>query len=82
MKTEQIYEKLDFLEKELHKVKKQAEPRLKDNLALAVLKEALKKLKSKGITSFYTFDLYNETHLPIDQIARLVKKLEKQGIVS
>lgn len=76
-----VRQKLEFLEKEIQALKNERELDVSDKEALSMLREALKILRSEGKTSVGVIDIRNKIRLPPEQLARLMKVLEEEGIV-
>ena len=76
-----VRQKLEFLEREIQALKEERERIMPDSDALALLKEEILKSKAEGISFVDVVYLHNRTHLPSEQLARLMEVLEKEGFV-
>lgn len=77
-----VQQKIEKLEKEIENIKQKQELSLSDESALAVLRNTVNELKTKGIKSVDLIVLHHETKLPVLQISKLMNALEKEGVVS
>lgn len=79
----EISSKICALEKKIQELKNQNSAiSISDSAAEEVLRDALKQLKEKNIQEVDIIDLYSKTKLPIEQIGKIMSKLELEGVVS
>ena len=76
---ERIVKELTERIKELEK--NDEESSISDSAAEEVIKDKLNNWKKKNVKEIDAIDVYSITRLPIEQIGRILFKLEKEGVV-
>ena len=82
-KMAELEKRVRKLEKEIQDMEKKDDHLLSvsDSAAKEVLMDEINRLKKKGIQETDVIDLHFSTNLPIEQLGRLMDKLESEGIV-
>ena len=81
--TGELKTKIKKLEEDIQDMKKNGNyvRSISDSAATEVLKDEIRRLKEKGIRGADVIDLHFNTNLPLGQIAGIMVKLEREGIV-
>ena len=61
--------------------KNEDEVNIPDSAAEAVIRDQLKRLKRKNVREIDAIDVHSMTKLPVQQIGKIMSKLEEEGVI-
>lgn len=79
-----LIEEINYLKEEIRKLKLNKVQRvclISDEEAKVQIENLIKRLKSQNIKNIDMIDITNELNLPIEQVEKIMTKLEKENII-
>ena len=81
MEQQVILRKIEHLEQAVQSLQERRELQLSDEAALIFLKSEIQQLKNEGVKHVDVISIHERTRLPLSQIAKLMRQIEREGVV-